>query len=182
MIIEMRPMTNMINNKNPLKQWFAVHTKPSRETLAEENLKRQGYEVYYPRIKQECRRRSRWTSIIGPLFPRYLFVNLEQGRDNFVPIRSTYGVSDLVRFGGIPKTVSNALIEAIRAREDRAQGMHITHRNWIPGMEVVVAEGPFAGLKGIFKAESAEERVIILLRLLGRENRVVVTQNAIVPA
>jgi len=171
----------MIHDKCSLKQWFAVHTKPLQEALAEENLKRQGYEVYYPRIKQDVRRRGRWMSIIGPLFPRYLFVNLEQGRDNFVPIRSTFGVSDLVRFGGVPKTVSNALIMAIKEREDQAQGMHIMRRNWIPGMEVEITDGPFTGLKGIFIAKSAEERVIVLLQLLGRDNRVEVTQNTIVP-
>lgn len=175
-------MTNMLNNEYLPKQWFVVHTKPLQETLAEENLRRQGYEVYYPRIKEECRRRGRWTSIIGPLFPRYLFVNLEQGQDNFAPIRSTFGVRDLVRFGGIPKAVSHALIMAIKEREDQAQGMHIMHRDWIPGMEVEIAEGPFAGLKGIFMAESAEKRVIILLHLLGRDNRVTVAQGIVVPA
>lgn len=172
----------MIQDICSLKQWFAVHTKPSQEKIAEENLKRQGFEVYYPRIKQERRYRGRWTSVVGPLFPRYLFVNMEQGRDNFVPIQSTFGVSSLVRFGGVPKTVSNVLIEVIREREDQLQGMHIMHRDWESGMEVEVVDGPFSGLRGIFMAKGAEDRVIILMRLLGRENKVVVTQNVIVPA
>jgi len=171
----------MNNGGHSIKQWFVVCTKYSQEAVAEENLKRQGYEVYYPRIKQDYRRRGRWTSKIGPLFPRYLFVNMEQGRDDFAPIRSTFGVSNLLCFGGIPRAVSHALIKAIKAREDHEQGLHVTHILWQPGMNVEVTEGPFAGLKGIFMAKSAEERVIILLRLLGRENRIVVTQNDIVP-
>ena len=48
------------------KQWYVVYTKPCQENPAEENLRRQGYEVYYPRIKQDCHRRGRWTSMIGP--------------------------------------------------------------------------------------------------------------------
>ena len=172
----------MIKDGCTLKQWFVVYTKPSQETLAEENLKRQGYEVYYPRIKHECRRRGRWTSSIDPLFPRYLFVKLEQGKDNFVPIRSTYGVANLVRFGCKPIAVPNSVINIIKERENYTQGVHIIQRRWKPGMEIEIAEGPFAGLKGIFLAQNAKERVIILLQMLGRENKVKVTRDFIVPA
>jgi len=35
-----------------MKQWFAVYTKPRKETLAEEYLRRQEYEDYFPRFLQ----------------------------------------------------------------------------------------------------------------------------------
>ena len=37
--------------------------------------------------------------VVEPVFPRYLFVRLDFGVTNLAPIRSTLGVSDLVRFG-----------------------------------------------------------------------------------
>ena len=38
-----------------MKQWFVVQTKPKQESVAEVNLKRQGYETYYPRVRKKRR-------------------------------------------------------------------------------------------------------------------------------
>jgi len=164
------------------RHWYVVHSKPRKEAQAAENLIRQGYATYLPRIKQQKHRRGRWQSVIEPLFPRYLFVHLTEGVDNFTPIRSTLGVTDLVRFGGVVKAVPDTLIAAIQAREDAEQGLHLLDKPWQPGDEVEITDGAFAGLKGIFQAESSEERVIILLRLLGQDNRIRVKRDALIPA
>ena len=164
-----------------MKQWYVVQSKPKQETLADVNLGRQGYETYCPRIIQESRYRRRWKKIIKPLFPRYLFVHLEQGRDDFAPIRSTLGVTGLVRFGGIPRELTPGIIEDIKSREDE-RGIYIGRPQWQTGEEVEIVGGALSGLKGFFLAESGEERVVILLSMLGRENKVVVTQDAVVPA
>jgi len=165
-----------------MKQWFVVQCKPQKEAIAEVNLGRQGYETYYPQILQNCRNRERWKQVIKPLFPRYLFVNLKQGCDDFSPIRSTFGVTDLVRFGGVPKALAPGLIEEIKTSEDGKQGIHIDRLQWQPGEKVEIVGGALSGLKGLFLTESAEERVVILLSLLGRENKVVVMQNTVVSA
>jgi len=165
-----------------MAHWYAVYTKPRQETLAEKNLERQRYEVYFPRLKRTRRYRRRWTEVIEPLFPRYLFAYLREGQDNFAPIRSTYGVVDIVRFGGVPRPVPEGLIEALQAHEDQTQKVHLDSWKWRPGMQVEILEGPFAGLKGIFAAERAEDRVVILLQLLGRTNRVTFPRDNVVPA
>lgn len=165
-----------------MRQWFAVLTKPRQELRAEEQLRQQGYEVYYPRIRQEQRRRGRWLQVVEPLFPRYLFVQLAQGYDDFAPIRSTIGVSDLVRVGRSPRPLPEGLITELQGREDREQGIHISRPQWQPGMAVEFIEGPFAGIRGVFMAACGAERVLILLRLLGQDNTVAVAQDIIVPA
>jgi transcriptional antiterminator RfaH len=43
-------------------------------------------------------------------------------------------------------------------------------------------DGPFAGLEGIFQNSSKDARVVILMELLGRENRVSVDRDSIIPA
>jgi transcriptional antiterminator RfaH len=47
---------------------------------------------------------------------------------------------------------------------------------------VTIVEGPFAGVNAIFQAESGKERVMLLLDLLGRSNRVQVQSHQIIPA
>ncbi len=165
-----------------MKQWFVVQTKSKQESLAEVNLERQGYETYCPRMIQKRRYRGSWRKTIEPLFPRYLFVHLEQGRDNFAPIRCTLGVSSLVRFGGVPKAVCSNLIEQMKRLEDDNHTIPVSRPAWQPGDEVEILEGALSGFRGLFLAESGAKRVVLLLNMLGREHKVIVKQDTIVPA
>jgi len=165
-----------------MARWYTVYTKPRKEPVAEENLRRQGYEVYLPRLQRTRRRRNRWVEVIEPLFPRYLFTWLQEGQDNFAPIRSTFGVIDLVRFGGAPQPVPEGLVETIQNCEDQQRGCRIARKPLQRGRKIEILEGPFAGLKGVFEAEKAGDRVVILLQLLGRDSRITLARDAVVPA
>ena len=164
-----------------MKQWFVVQTKPKQENKAELNLERQGYETYCPRVVQPRRYRGRWRKIVEPLFPRYLFAKLEQGQDDFAPIRFTLGVTSMVRFGGIPKALSSNLVDQLRRLENENQGFSMNRPQWQLGDSIEIVEGAFAGFKGLFHAESGAERVVVLLKLLGREHKVIVEQDSIQP-
>ena len=161
-----------------MKCWYLVHTKPRKERVAEQNLQRQGYEVYLPLIQQPRRQRSHWIEAIDPLFPRYLFVHLQPGYDNIGPIRYTTGVHNLVRFTAEPAVVPDHVIESLKQATDHNTGLHHPQTPLFkPGDKVIIDEGPLAGLSAILLAETGEERVVILLEMLGRENRVTVERN-----
>lgn len=163
-----------------MKSWYLIHTKPRKETVAEQNLQRQGYEVYLPLIQQPRRRRDQWVEVIEPLFSRYLFVHLQAGQDDFSPIKYTIGVCKLVRFTEQPAVVPDQVVESIRQAADRNTGLHRSHAPLFqPGDTVLIEKGPLAGLHAIFWAETSQERAIILLEILGRENRIVVERDAL---
>jgi transcriptional antiterminator RfaH len=158
-----------------MKRWYLVHTKPRKEMVVEQNLQHQGYEVYLPLIQQPRRRRGHWIEAIEPLFPRYLFVRLRIGYDNIRPIRYTTGVHNLVRFTEEPTVVPDQIVESLRCTADRNTSLHHPKGPLFKsGDTVIVDKGPLAGLQAIFLAETCQERVIILLKMLGRENRVTV--------
>ena len=50
--------------------WLLAYTKPRQEALAEENLRRQGFEVLCPQLRVQKLRRRKWTWVEEPLFPR----------------------------------------------------------------------------------------------------------------
>jgi transcriptional antiterminator RfaH len=161
-----------------MKNWYLVHTKPRKETTARENLLRQNYETYLPLLSESRRRRGQWIDVVEPLFPRYLFVRLEIGLDSFGPIRYTTGVHNLVRFSDQPGVVPDHVVDSLKRTADSETGIHHPKRTvFEPGKLVFIERGPFAGLQAIFQAATADERVIILLEMLGRENRVVVERN-----
>jgi len=157
--------------------WFVVHTKPRKESLALENLLKQGYVAYCPQTVIPRRRRQQWQKVSEPLFPRYLFVQLNVGIDNFSPIRSTFGVIGLVKFGSQPALMPDEVVEAIQKQESELGESSIEHPFWQKGDELEVLEGPFAGLKGVFQKKESMERVSLLLDILGRQNRFSVPVN-----
>jgi transcriptional antiterminator RfaH len=155
-----------------VKSWHLVHTKPRQEARAEENLARQGYEVYLPQARVARRRRGRLERRVEPMFPRYLFIHLEPGVDNWAPLRSTLGVSTVVRFGTDAAIVPDALVAALKAREDDEGLCDLQQQAPAPGDRVQIVEGELAGLEGVFVAADGETRATILLDIVGRAARV----------
>jgi len=151
--------------------WYLLYSKPQRERSALENLDRQGYEAYLPLIRNRRRRGGRYVRVIEPMFPRYLFIQLSDETDDWGPIRSTIGISKLVRFGEIPARVPDDLVASLRAREDDAGIQDLPPPDFKTGEKVRIVEGPMAGYQGIFQAKTGQERVIILLDLAGKSTR-----------
>jgi transcriptional antiterminator RfaH len=164
-------------------RWYLIHTKPSGESVAQMNLERQGYEVYFPRLLQPTRRRARWGDAIIALFPRYLFLRLSEGEQPLSPVRSSAGVSSVVRFGASYAVVPDQVVGELRARADPESGLHrLSGRSEIrAGAAVRIAVGAFAGLEGVFERNAGADRVVILLNLLGRDSSVRIPAGFVVP-
>jgi len=166
-----------------MERWFVVNCKPRQEWVAQENLLRQGFHVYLPRIQVKKRRQAKWADVIEVLFPRYLFIRINPEQHSIAPIRSTRGVIGLVRFGGQPAVIADEVMEAISLRENPATCLHQDTRPlFIEGERVRLVEGSLAGLEGVFVQEDGEKRVIVLLELLGKSNKVRVDRDLIVQA
>ena len=150
------------------KAWYLIMSKPNQERLANENLLRQGYEVYMPMISTTRRRRGRYMDVVEPAFPRYLFIRLDQDTDNWSPIRSTYGVGGMVYFGFIPAQIPDELVETLKQRETEEGVLEFSVPELKEGDKVRIIDGAFSGYEGIFKAKSRKERVTILLETTGK--------------
>jgi transcriptional antiterminator RfaH len=155
-----------------MKHWYLIYTKPHKEHVARENLERQGYDIYLPMARVRRRRLGKGANRIEPLFPRYLFIKLDTQTDNWSPIRSTLGVSNLVKFGMYPSAVPEALIELLCDRCDEEGIQDIAPDEYKKGEAVRVLEGPMTGLEGIFLAKTSSDRVMVLLDIVGKHTRV----------
>jgi len=150
-----------------LKGWFVVMTRPKMECEAKEHLIRQGFEVYLPMWAELRRRSGGWHKVQSAMFPRYLFVRPGHVEQSVSPIRSTRGVSQLVRFGTEPALASDALIEGIRKLEVIRGSSSDALKPFKKGDQVQVTDGPFKGVPAEVLS-SDQQRVILLIKVLGK--------------
>jgi transcriptional antiterminator RfaH len=154
--------------------WYVVHTKPRQEQRALLNLEQQGYACYLPTLAVEKIRQGALTVEDEPLFPRYLFIQLDsnQSGKSWSPIRSTKGVSRLVTFGTEPAKVDPQLIDTLRQRP--ANLSPEPQRLFNPGERVIIAGGPFVGLEAVYQMTDGERRAMVLIELLSKPTRLTV--------
>ena len=154
--------------------WFAVYSKPRQEQIALENLERQGFRCFLPMAVNPYQRRSKkQQKRTEPLFPRYLFLNAIPDQQSLGSVRSTVGVSNLVRFGMQLIEVPNHIINGIQDRCDLETGL--VQLKPVPveiGDRVKVFDGPFAGIEGIFRERRGKDRALLLMSMLGTESTV----------
>ena len=151
-----------------LSGWFVAHTKPRAESLAQANLLRQNYQVRLPMVRKIVRRKPS----LEPLFPRYLFVRPAHSGQSLSPIRSTTGVSTLVRFGMNLALLSDEqcdrIMEFAQAQQQGGLNAMLEVQGIRIGQRVLIKEGPFVGLEGLV-SKLAKDRVMVLMNLLGKE-------------
>lgn len=165
-----------------MKRWYAVYTQPNREVLAREHLERQGFDVFAPWYLKRRRHARRVEDVPAPLFPRYIFASFDADDSGWRVIRSTRGVIDLVRSGLDPVPVPTTIIGEIEKRSDE-NGFVVMARNagLVPGAKIRIEAGPFADYEAIFQTMRDDERVVVLLSLLGREVKAEVPLEAVNP-
>ncbi len=146
--------------------WYLIQTKPRSEKLALENLTNQGYECYLPMMKVEKVINKQIEVQKVPLFPRYLFINLDLDFESksWVPVRSTRGVSNLVKFGQTPAKIHEELIKHIYAREFLSSPQ--VQPLYQKGQSMKIIQGPFSGFDCIYQETNAEMRVLVLLEFM----------------
>ncbi len=162
--------------------WYVVHTKARQEQTASENLARQGYAVYLPRIKVMKRIRGLQKPHLEPLFPRYIFFRPGSAAQSIAPVRSTLGVTNLVRFGQTPAAIRIETLQSIRdfeVRRNEARDEDISP--FQPGERVRIADGPLSGLEGLI-SDVSHDRVVVLMELLGQDTRVSLSRHQLLVA
>ena len=163
--------------------WYVVQTQINGETKAEQNLLRQGYEVYLPRYMTRRRHARKIDFVAKPLFPRYLFVSIDMATQRWRSIQSTFGVSHLVTNGDEPAVVPEGVVRALKAREDTKGFVKLDAAPaFTPGDKVRVLAGAFMDNAGLFSGAADHDRVSILLEMLGRQVRVLLDADVVVAA
>ena len=153
------------------KEWFILQFKANSHHQAKTNLNRQGFDVFLPLHDTTSRRLSRFINTSKPLFPSYMFVKFDRAESEWQKINSTYGVSRLITFNSILKSIPTIFVDHLMKRYDLS-GKLIPIKKLEKGDRVTVLKGPFANFIATVEKYEADQRIWILMDLMGRKTKI----------
>jgi transcriptional antiterminator RfaH len=163
------------------ERWFLVHTLPHNEGRAELHLGAQGFRTHFPTIQKTIRHARQLRSVRAPLFPRYLFLILDLGRDRWLSVRSTVGVSSLYSCEDRPVPVPEGVVETLIENTAEAN-LTLFSSGLSPGQSVRIMTGPFVNFVGTLERLDDAGRVRVLLDMMGTAVPVALRRTGICPA
>ena len=154
-----------------MKKWYLIITKSRQESTAIINLENQGYTTYCPIVKINKK------NVV--LFPGYIFIYLDKNNENWSPIRSTKGVLNFVRFGLNFAQVPDTIIKFLKANELISKEKLNNLNRFKSGDKIQITDGVFKNCVAIFKSPLPQERVILLMDILGQQQSISIKQESV---
>ncbi len=151
--------------------WYLLQHKPNKQNIALENLKRQGFETFYPLLENTRRTNARFKKSFSPLFPGYIFVFFNIEDSGWIKIKYTIGVSRIVSFNSVPSQVPVDIILALQQKYNRSNKL-FSAKNIKTGVNTKILKGPLSGFVGKIEEYDAKSRIKILLEFMGNQKRI----------
>lgn len=163
------------------KEWFILQFKSNSHHLAAKNLNRQGFETFLPLHDTTSRKLSRFMNISKPLFPGYMFIRFNRAETTWHKINNTYGVSRLITFNSTLKSIPTIFVDHLMKRYDLS-GKLIPIQKLKKGDQVKVLKGPFTNFIATVETYETEQRIWILMDLMGRKAKIQTPSDALQPS
>jgi transcriptional antiterminator RfaH len=162
--------------------WYLVQCKPNAAQIAVRNLENQSFGTFLP-LQEITKRKGRiFERQIRPLFPGYLFVQIDPNLGPWRLVNSTRGVNRLVRLGAEPSVVPNEIVKALMARCDQQSILRQTSETQLhAGNQAQVTQGPFSGFIATINNIEPNNRINILIEIMGQTTKVAINADALQP-
>ena len=162
-----------------MKCWYVAYCHSGAEQSAKTNLNRQNYETWLPLYRKVRRHARKTETVLKPLFPRYIFIEIDLNTQPWRPIVSTFGIQSIISTADGPSPIENNIVYALMEKAEQDGIFEIKQDKFKSGDQIRIQNGPMADVEGIFETELDSERILILLKLMGREVRVSVDEDNI---
>ena len=176
-----KPDTEMMRNL----RWYLAQCKPNAAQIAVRNLENQSFGTFLPLQEITKRKGKIFQQQIQPLFPGYLFVKLRPDKGPWRQVNSTRGVARLVRLGAKPSVVPNEVVEALMASCDKQGMLRQTSKTQSSqlhaGSQAQVTQGPFSGFIAEISDIEPNNRINVLIDIMGQSTKVAVNAGALQP-
>ncbi len=147
------------------ESWFAVHIRARHEKKANSALAEKNVETFLPAREIVSQWKDRKKKVLMPLFPGYLFVNIDPS-DRY-RVLNTNGVVRILGNNGVPVPVSPEEIEATKRLIETGLKYEPFPYS-IVGREVEVRRGPLEGARGKILRTKGAYSLILSVHLIMR--------------
>lgn len=162
-----------------LNRWYLAYTKPKQESVALVNVEQQGFEAYLPLFKKFKKTEQGPLAQFEPMFPRYILFRPSRSEQSISAVRSTKGVTTIVRFGFEPALLHDDVVQRIRQMEQLRDQATIEELNQLKvGQKVRLKHTALGDIEGLVHNVSSK-RVAVLLEILGRPTVVQVDHHQV---
>ncbi len=162
-------------------EWYALAVQPRKEQYVESQLAAQGYEVSCPRYRKVIRHARQTKTVLSPLFPGYLFVQIDLTVQNWRKANWIPGSIGLVKFDNRPATLNSGFIDAY-VSGNREDGLVKFKDPLKIGDRVRAVGGPLDSLTGEIVAMADQDRVKVLMEALNRKVHLTLPRSDVVVA
>jgi transcriptional antiterminator RfaH len=152
------------------KSWAIVQFKSNSYKIAERNLNRQSFETFLPFEEIKKYKTKQFISLKRPLFPGYMFISNEINQTPWHKVNCTLGVSKLLTLNNAPHFVPQSIISNIMAKCNQ-KGVLVSPNHFSNGDSVRLIDGPFNDFLGTVETINKDQRIWILLELMGQARR-----------
>ena len=140
-------------------EWFTLQTRYRFEKKVADQLHQKSLEAYLPLRTEKHAWSDRQKSVSIPLFPGYLFVNLDPSQDGRRTVLQTAGLIRFVSFGGKAPAVARKQIEDLQLLLQKKVAFSLYPFVHL-GQRVRIRGGCLHGLEGVLMQHEKNKLVI----------------------
>jgi transcription antitermination factor NusG len=150
-------------NSNANKRWYVFYTYPKFERKIHEYLQQENYESFLPLHWVTRQWSDRKKRIEVPLFPNYIFINIEQNR--IFEVLKTPKLISCVNFNKEPAFLRQKEVDCIKQIVENEYPFEVCCNLKI-GDSVVITDGSLTGMKGILIEERGSRKCAVRIESL----------------
>jgi len=150
------------------REWYALRVRSRHEFVTYNELRRKGIEAYLPTVKKWSQWKDRKKLVEFPLFPGYLFANININSQEYLNTLKTKGAVNVLSLeGGRPAPVPPDEIHSLRILVDSGEELDI-YPHIKEGTKVMVKKGLLKGATGILTRKETYYVFSVDVILLGK--------------
>jgi transcriptional antiterminator RfaH len=107
-----------------------------------------------------------------------MFIKFDRADSKWHKINNTYGVSRLITFNTTLKSIPTSFVDGLMKRYDLS-GKLLPIKKLKKGDHVMVLKGPFANFIATVEKYEADQRIWILMDLMGRKTKIITPSDTL---
>lgn len=172
-----------LGTPSDLLAWYCFRAQPKKERIAVANIRSEtNTEAFAPRISFYKKTRTGKKRFVEALFPGYVFVFCDIAQ-NLRHLLSMRGVSGVVKYGNKIPQLPSSMVEALREQyASTDEPIPVKQDEFEEGSSVTIVEGSLKDLEAVVLCYMpAQERIQVLVELLGRDLSITLPSSTVLP-